>query len=410
MKIAGGVSNANRGSFERIELIDAIRAVALLGVIVMNFGAMVMRFVGKDVMAHPTTLDISLVAADAILVAGKARAAFAFLFGLGFGILLFRAETKGGDFRGYFTRRMLALLGFGAINQVFLFWGDILMAYALLGLVLMALRDLPARFLLMAGLTLIFTPPLAQAVAEWLNGGALPGLIALDAKAETARALTALTSANYFDAVAFNAAQNLLRHGTQTAHMIVYDLNVLGLFMLGAWSVRSGLVHNLAANRRFLKRIIIAGLLIGLPLSVVNALPFLGIKAEGPLGLAITLSYFGISVLAFGYIAALALAFGRERSRAVKIFAPAGQMALTNYLASGAIGSWIFYGYGLDLLRKVGIVEFNLIGIGIFAGLALFSHLWLAIFRYGPMEWLWRSLSYGRLQPMLREPRVAVAA
>jgi uncharacterized protein len=410
MMIEGRASNGNLGSFERIELIDALRAVALLGVILMNVGGMAMRFVGKDLMMNATTLDLALVASDTILVMGKARSCFAFLFGLGFGILLFRAGAERGDFKRYFTRRMLALLAFGVVNQVFLFWGDILMAYALLGLVLMAIRHLSAKSFLQGGLSLILLPPLVLAFAEWLYGGVLPGLIAADAKIETARAITALTSRDYLDAVAFNATQNLLRHGTQAAHMIVYELNVLGLFMLGVWSVRSGLVHQLATKRRLLKRVMVAGLMIGLPLNIVNALPFLGINTEGLLGVVVTASYPAIALLAFGYIAALTLAFGREGNRAVHMLAPAGRMALTNYLASGAIGGWIFYGYGLGLLREVSVVDLNLIGVGIFIGLAIFSHLWLLMFRYGPVEWLWRSLSHGRWQPMSRAPRVNVAA
>jgi uncharacterized protein len=409
MKIEGRASNGNRGSFERIELIDAVRAFALLGVILMNVGAMAMRFVGKDVMANATTLDLSLVAINAVLVMGKARAAFAFLFGLGFGMLLFRAEEKGSDFKRYFTRRMLALMAFGAVNQVFLFWGDILMTYALLGLLLMVMRNLSPGFFLRGGLALILMPPLALAVGQWLYGGTLPGLIAIDTKEETARAIVALISTRYLDAISFNATQNLLRHATQTAHMIVYDLNVLGLFMLGAWSVGGGLVHQLATKRSILKSVMIVGLLAGLPLSITNALPFLGIRTEGLLGSAVTASSAGISILAFGYLAGLALVLAREHSVAARVLAPAGRMALTNYLASGAIGGWIFYGYGLELLREVNFVDLNMIGMGIFTVLAIFSHLWLATFRYGPVEWLWRSLSHGRWQPMLREPRAVVA-
>ena len=214
--------------------------------------------------------------------------------------------------------------------------------------------------------------------------------------------LAAFTSPHYLDAVARNAPQNVLRFVNDTAHMLVYDSGVLGLFLLGAWAARSNVALRPLDHGPLLRRIMRWCAPIGLVLSAVYALRFAGMTLQGMLGALASAAYVGLPVLAFAYLAALALAFARGAEWAQRLLAPIGRMALTGYLASGAIGAWAAYGYGLGLLGRFGIVELNLFAIALFAGLALFSHAWLAVFRQGPAEWLWRCLSHGAHQPLLR--------
>jgi uncharacterized protein len=295
---------------QRDPMIDALRALALFGVILMNIGAMAMRFNAAEVMQSATTPELTLMGLELLLVQGKARSAFAFLFGLGFGIMLLRPAGRHG-FQGTYTRRMLALLAFGILNQVFLFWGDILVTYALLGLALLAVRSWSDRALLQAGVVLTMLPPLLVGGAQ-LVLGELPSLV--PAEAASAGGLAAMTSPHYLDAVAFNWSQNLLRHAADPAHMLVYDLGVLGLFLLGFWTARRGLLFDVPAHRTLLRRIAWVGIPAGLALSAVAALPLMGVRAAPALAAA-HLAYFGLPLLALGYIAGLSLIFSRGAKR-----------------------------------------------------------------------------------------------
>jgi uncharacterized protein len=390
---------------QRDPTIDTLRALALFGVIVMNVGAMVMRFNAAEVLRAASAADFAATAAELLLVQGKARSAFAFLFGLGFGILLLRAAGRP-DFHRVYARRMVALLGIGIVNQVFLFWGDILVTYALLGFLLLAVRNWQDRTILRAGLALVVGPPLVVGGLQ-LAFGPLPGLVTADAA--SAGGLAAMTSPSYLDAVSFNWSQNLLRHAADPAHMAVYDLGVLGLFLLGFWTARRGLLFDVEVNRGLLRRIAAVAIPAGLALSAVAALPMLGFRSPATLALA-HFAYLGLPLLALGYIAGLSLLFSRRARLLQAALAPLGRMALTGYLLSGAIGGLLFYGYGFGMMEHVGILGINLVAVALFAGLALFSHLWLARFRLGPAEWLWRSLGNGRreqLRPPAQLARIA---
>lgn len=390
----------------RVHALDSIRALALFGVIVMNIGAMVMRFVGPEVLAAPSAVDLSLMALELAFVQGKARACFAFLFGFGFAILMIRAETKGEDFRRAHVRRMVVLFAFGLFNQAFFFWGDILCLYALLGLLLLAVRGWSDRAILAAGLLLIMLPPIAVGAVEAVTGASFPSLVAGD---PAAGGLAALMVGDYGEAVRFNLPQTALRYATDTGHMIVYALGVLGLFLTGMWAARKGLAFDPRPHRRLLRRIAWIAIPVGLVSSLVQASRLAGFEAHGALYGLVTAAYAGLAILAFGYLAALRLLFEGRLARLQALLAPAGRMTLTNYLLSGAIGGWIFYGYGLGALRAFSFTGLSLLALALFAILALFSHLWLSRFRLGPAEWLWRSLAQGRRLPLRRPPQPQAA-
>lgn len=380
---------------QRIAHIDSLRGLALMGVIVMNIGSMVMMFNARQVFGAATGVDIGIAAADLLFMFGKARSCFAFLFGAGFAILLMRAETSGADFRRFYIRRLSVLLLFGLINQIFLFWGDILVTYALLGFVLMECRRWSDATLLKAGLALAIAPPLVQGVIEAVLGHPIPDLMEVAASDRAARGMAAYTSLSYLDAVRENIWLGATRHAAATAHMLVYDLSVFGLFLLGSWSVRTGVLSDPQRHRHLLRRIAWWCIPLGLLLSLVNMLPMLNLRPGGAGDAVVTAAFAAAPVLALGYLAALALLFSRRTGWLQGLLAPAGRMALTNYLLSGTIGGWVFYGYGLGLIGEFGIAGLTLFGLGLFLALALLSRAWLSRFPHGPLEWLWRRLSYG---------------
>jgi len=379
---------------DRIGHIDALRGLALLGVIVMNVGSMVMSVNAGHVLAGATLPEMGVMATDILLMFGKARSSFAFLFGCGFAILHARAQAAGVAFGAFYTRRLLALLLFGLINQIFLFAGDILVTYALLGFILMRCAAWRDSALLKAGLVLVMAPPLVHGLIELILGHPVPDLVDLPIAERMARGLEAYSSTSYIDAIRENIMLGVSRHATATAPMIVGDLNVLGLFFLGCWSVRSGILTEPRRHVRLLRRLAWWLIPAGLVISGVNMLPMLGARPGGAAGAMITASAIAAPVLAGGYISALALYFSGARGWLSSLLGAAGRLALTNYLLSGAIGTWVFYGYGLGALNSFGITELTLFGIGLFLALALASRAWLRFASHGPAEMLWRRLSY----------------
>lgn len=398
---------------DRLVHIDTLRALALFGVIVMNVMAVVMFYKGETVASRAAGADWVFALLDLVLLQGKARSAFAFLFGLGFGVLMQRVEARGQAFAAFYLRRMAVLLALGLLNLTFLFWGDILIVYALLGMTLVLFRGLSDRIVLIAGLALIVAPPLLFGLAEAVTGAPLPNLAGMTQQ-ETWTVFDVLKPAylggDFWAYVQANLAYYRIHHLVDTSYIVIYNLGVLGLFLTGVWAARRGVLHDIARWRPLLLRLAWTGLTLGLLLSLIQATRRIGLPAEGVLYGLVTASYVGLPIMAFGYLAALALFIQRRGAWLNRLFAPMGRMALTGYLASNLIASFAWYGWGLGwangspMLTLTGI---NLFAFALFGALCVFSALWLSVFRFGPVEWLWRSLIYGRLQPMLkiRSPR-----
>jgi uncharacterized protein len=391
---------------DRSDLIDALRAIALFGVIMVNMAGITMIVMAPKIMASLGSADIGALIFQVIFIFGKARAAFAFLFGIGFGILLERADTRGGAFEKIFMRRMLALFAFGVVNQIFFFFGDILTNYALLGMALMLFRHVSDRMLLRFGFTLICLPPLLAGIAEIVVGGTLPNLtgesVATASATASARGFEAYSSGRYFDVVSFNALWPYYAITGNPIHRVVYNLSVFGMFLLGYLVARHGLPIQIEQYRPMLKKAVWWFLPVGFILNAIFALGLLGFKLDGVLRGVVTASFSGPPILSLGFVAALALLFSRRAKRIQALLAPAGRMALTNYLASGAIGTYCFYGYGLGMLGTINLAGITLFALTLYLTLLAFSHAWLVLFRLGPVEWIWRSITYGNMQPILR--------
>ncbi|BBC73989.1 conserved hypothetical protein [Altererythrobacter sp. B11] len=398
---------------DRIHLIDSLRAAALCGVILFNIVAMVAGFLSRELLLRASPVDLGFAAVDVLLIQGKARSCFALLFGVGFGILMERANSRGQDFTRFYLRRMAVLLAIGLCNLTFLFFGDILILYALLGISMLLFRGWGNRALLVGGLALVVLPPVAQGIAEAAVGGPLPNLAGLGpAQIEglMPASVQAYRGSSFSTYAMANWRYYLDMYRVHTADTLVYNASVLGLFLLGLWAARSNVLTDIERWRPFLRRVVWWCLPAGLLLSVVQGTRHLGIAAHGAAYGVVTASYAALAFAAFGYIALLCLFLTRGRGRQIqKVLAPMGRMALTGYLASNLIGAFVFYGWGLGSMSRWSITGLCLLGLTIFAGLCAFSAVWLRFFRFGLAEWVWRSLTYGYPQPLLK-PRAAVRA
>lgn len=230
-------------------------------------------------------------------------------------------------------------------------------------------------------------------------------------KAEAADETRIMSSGTYAEAVRFRAKTYLGDLGNSVGLSIL----ALGLFLLGGWFIQSGMMVQPQRHLPAFRKLAVVGMLVGGALSIVSSLVALrpqeagvGTAPDGQWALASGLHMMGGLPLMLGYVACLVLALQTPAGqRLLGWLAPAGRMALTNYLAQSAIASAFFYGYGLGHWGMPRAQQAVFVAV-VFGLQVLLSHWWLARFRYGPMEWLWRWMTYGT-RPALRLPAPAVA-
>lgn len=375
---------------KRLVVVDAVRAAALFGVLVMNLRSMSgLEFLSAaQLEALQDTLDRIIDAVLMILVDKKALSAFSFLFGLSFWLIMERAGERS-SFLPMFVRRLAVLAIFGGINFIFLYWGDILITYAALGALLPLAARLPQRAVLVMSALLLLGFPAAIA--------AMGGASGPDAQASSdVQALQAFGSQSYFVAAEYGARRYL---GLAESHSVTADwnfTNIFGLFLLGLWVGRKRIPHDLSAHRAWLWKVAAVALPAGLAASLADAL----LPQASPFS---TLMLAGRPILAIGYLAAGALLLDAPAGRPIRnLLAPAGRMALTNYLAYGLLGQILFYGWAFDLIGTVGTAEVLVASVAIYGALLAASHIWLRFFRFGPVEWMWRSCTRMSIQPLRR--------
>ncbi|MGO4551804.1 DUF418 domain-containing protein [Lysobacter sp. 2RAF19] len=480
------------GTNDRITTLDVIRGVALFGILLMN-----VEFFNRPISQLDIGLPGGITGIDFwagwfvhVFIRSKFWTMFSLLFGMGFAVMLGRAQAAGRPFLAPYVRRTLALALFGFLHCVFLWNGDILFDYAMAAaFLLIVFHARPKVLLWVAGIAFgvaavsgaayflgheqkIWAPSLALggpvlvlgviacAIGKWpANGLRNAGLVLFllpcvglligglatpqttqaqrdraalvdaktpeeraelkkslderakaykehDDKVATERRLNA--SGTYADNVAFR-----LREWPQDAvSHIPFSLTfVLGMFLIGAWFIRSGLMTQPAAYLDFYRKMALFGIPFGIGLSIVGA----AIASTHVRGINDALFTFsqGLMLIAslpacLGYVAAIVLMFHSPRLRGfVAPFAQAGRMALSVYISMSVVGTLFFYGYGLGHYG-MGRAWQLLWCVAVFAVLLVLANLWLKRFRYGPLEWTWRAITYLRA-PSMRQERLAPA-
>ena len=352
--------------------------------------------------------------------AGKFVSSFALLFGIGAGLMVARALAAGQPPGRLLARRYAWLLLFGLAHMILLFPGDILLGYGVTGLVLLAFVKVKPRAALwwsgallgvVTAVTLLFTwlatridPAATPAADDPFTAGLEEFLATLGEKA-----VAAFTTGSYLDVIMVNAGQALI---LQSGNLLAVPW-LLGVFLLGFAVARAGIVKDLPAHRTLLRWAAILGLTAGIPLNAALGLfdplallagSYTGEGMSGGLPFLVILGQvLGAPVLAVGYLATLAL--WTLRRGPVGPLAAVGRMALTAYLLQSLLALIVFAGFGLYDRLTSG--QAMLVVLGIWTVLLVVCPLWLRRFRFGPAEWLWRSLTYGRRQPWRRSSDAA---
>lgn len=396
---------------ERFVILDALRGFALLGICLANFPEFSLyTFQPAEVTAAMPSAAIDRVVRfiQYLFIDGKFYTIFSILFGIGFSIIIANAERKGANGFKIFYRRMSVLALIGFLHLMLLWSGDILLLYAMAGMLLPLFRRLSDRMLLSVSALFIFVPVLI----EWSTGMAR---ISLSVWASDLQwhycAKYGITEENFGvwlrDARSYAGVFQFLIQGAFERMWEFLEghrlLKVMGLFLLGFYIGRNRIYAGLACHRKEIGRTGMISLLVGLPLSVVYAWDSV---SGHPFGDTVASLLYAVSVVPMGisYMAGMAWLFMKyETSGMWRYIAAPGRMALTNYIGQSLIGILLFYGIGFGWGASVGLGTTELIACGVFVVELLCSLAWLRYFRYGPLEWIWRMLTYGEYLKIKKE-------
>lgn len=400
---------------ERIDLIDVVRGFALFGVLLANLVWITTDVVLTDVRVSqlPTApLDRIVKPLVVFFVDHKFYTLFSFLFGLGFAIQLSRAEERRCSGVAFYSRRVSILAVIGLLHVAFVWYGDILLLYAIGGFGLLAVRHWNTRLLLTLALALALFAPAALGVSPLIAGA--PDSPHVDAEikenAEKERTLAIFDGSSYRAIARENAAfyyRDIVARGVG----LLLLPQVFARFIFGLYVGRRNWARHTTELRPILRRLLPWAVSVGLvgngatmlieQLQDRNALgrDSFWVHAVAPVEEA------GILALAFAYLSMLVLLFHRSATwrRRLGYLAPVGRMALTNYLTQSVLYVVLLTGVGFGLYGEVGPAWCVGLAMIIFAVQMAFSGWWLARYRFGPVEWVWRTLTYGQLQRM-REP------
>ncbi len=396
---------------ERYVILDVLRGLALLGIALANFPEFSLySFLPVEAAGAMPTAGIDRIVRylQYIFIDGKFYTIFSLLFGIGFSIIITHAARKGANGFRIFYRRMLVLLLIGFLHLMFLWSGDILMLYALLGMLLPLFRNLPNRALLVLAFVLMAIPVAVDFIVELSGFYPSASVVELQQFYCNKYGITDENFAYWLrDAEHYSETFEFLIQGALVRVQEFIDGNryfkVMGLFLLGFCIGRNRLYADLSGLVPQLKRIARYGFIVGLPLSFIYAWSAMNGRPWG-LGTHAALYFASVFPLGFAYVVGICFCYLRHPQwKSFRFFALPGRMALTNYIGQSVFGMLLFYGIGFGLGAGVGLVYVVLIAAGVWIVQALFSSVWLHFCQFGPLEWIWRMLTYGKVFKLIKE-------
>lgn len=403
---------------ERVDLLDILRGFALLGILIVNMGIfsfpLIAAFTGMP--RGDGALDHAVEFLTHALATGKFYPLFSFLFGLGMWLQMERVQEAGSAPARFMVLRLLVLMGFGLAHALLIWNGDILFIYALTGLVALLFRKAQPRTLLIWAGVLIALPVIFSAGFVGL-GILAAGLAPTDTSGTDEimtfvrdlerQAIETYARGSWGQIFVWRAIEWLI----VLAFFFLSGnvLQILAIFLIGMYAGKRHVFQRLMQLPENERRLPAGGVCLAVGLVANLALTWLmwTVDMTSPLaGLpSLLLLVFG-PALSYGYMAAFVALTRREAwHRRLEPLAAAGRMALSNYITQSVVCTLIFYSYGLGLFGQVGAFVGLLISLTIWLLQLLISVVWLKRFRFGPLEWVWRSLTYGAPQTMVSKAR-----
>jgi uncharacterized protein len=397
---------------ERIAAMDFLRGVALFGILVVNlpyFALASERASAFD--ASEAALETAVLAAVTWLFVTKFFTLFSLLFGMGLVLQMERAKAGEQRFTRLYPRRLSTLAVFGVLHGVFLFMGDILLVYSVAGFVLYALRGAtPRRLARLAAVFFVVGAVLSVVVAGIDPPAGPTGDVPTWAPSENVT--LAQIVAHVDDEAAWSAVERkafadgpypstLLVNATDfvgwllVSSLISFNWRVLACFLVGAALMKAGLFR--PDRRRWWVAFASIGLPVGLACEGFTVRTLLETGSDSVREpMAVLVNEIGSTALSFGYLGAILLFTASGRASGFRrLVEAAGRMALTNYILQSVVANVIFRWWGLDLYEELSRVQILAIAIAVFLGQVAASAAWLARYPMGPLEHLWRKLTYG---------------
>lgn len=396
----------------RLLSLDLVRGTALLGILLLNivsFGMPEAAYFNPRAYGGWHGADLAAWLANFLFFDGRMRGLFSFLFGASLLIVTDAAEVAGRDPARAHYARMGWLLAFGLVHLWLVWRGDILAHYALVGMIAFPLRRLPVSRLISLGAVLVLVS--AALFGTFAHDAWRMSLAPSPAQGE----YTALVNAFGTPPWSRIAEELALHRGSYAgvlaarfgdeaagplAMLSLYGWETLGYMLFGMAALRSGLLAG-AWPRQAYRRWWLRCWAIALPVYGLLAIWQIAVKFSlfAVLMAAVTLPELVRPVMIVGW-ACLILYLARPDGWLTRRVAAAGRMAFSNYLATSLLCVWFFDGYGLGWFGHLSRWQLYPVVLAVWALLLLWSQPWLRIFRYGPFEWLWRSLARGSLQPI----------
>jgi uncharacterized protein len=405
---------------DRLFVLDVLRGFALLGIIVVN----IQHFSGPlSAWDHSGTYpftgqhDVTTRAALTLFVETKFISIFSMLFGVGLALQLRRPGSV-----SVVRRRMLVLLVFGLLHGVLIWMGDVLTAYALCGLLLLAFARASAQVLLAVALV-TWGSLLVFLGTSFLHDVRSASLAAVVARGESMEGTSSHASLAERSLLAYGSRSfvKVTRQRADEFFLSLYSSKVLtpmllALMLFGMWIAKAEGFERFLTTRHLLRRALLVSGAIGVTGHTILFLARLmganEMYAVAPAFASLELFGYvlGGPALGVAYCCGVALLVRHDAWLGVLgRFAAVGRMSISNYLLQSVVATFVFYGHGLGLYGMLGPLPNVVIAVSIFTLQLLYSPSWLQRFRYGPVEWLWRSLAYGARQPMRREVGTSAA-
>jgi uncharacterized protein len=390
---------------ERILFIDVLRGMALFGILAANMRAFFApldcyQYIG---LLYHSRADVLAQGFIDAFIQGKFITIFSFLFGLGFAVQMSRAEAKGVRFMNFYPRRLFALALFGLIHGIFIWAGDVLLTYAFSGAILLLFRNRQQNTLLWWAGSLCALPIVGSAifVAFYFSRFHRPWM---DPSPPDISKLHSIINTYAHGTIRQIAAQNWVEW-KQELPTELFAIYATALFLLGMWVWRAGVVQRLNEYTSILKRVCAWCIPLGLAVSIYVAV----VRAAVPPSKISWWVFFAnilwlpsSHVLSAGYMSGLALLFLRPNWHSLLLpFAAVGRMALTNYLMQSVLCTLFFYHYTTGLYGgRIGPAIGLVFTVILYSAQVIASNWWLQRYRFGPMEWLWRGLTYKKFPHM----------
>ncbi|MFD1414151.1 DUF418 domain-containing protein [Oceanobacillus jeddahense] len=378
---------------KRLEWIDAARGFAILGIFMVNIGAFSAPYFlyGGTENAWNTKIDqFSLIFID-IFFQASFYTLFSILFGFGIQIQKNSLDKKGISPYGFFGRRLGALVVFGIIHAFAIWSGDILLTYGTMGLLLLLFLYSGEKVLIgwavgLLGASTIILTGLQYAVRDFID---------ISYTAEINQAFQSYRSNDFSIILAQNFQDWQLSNGI--FNFFLFPFIFLPLFLFGMYLARKRWFHEPLDHKGILKKVWVISLIVFI-LFKIGPYTF-----GNPLWFSLVQDNIGGTASAVFYLTSITLLWQKNMVRKVlSVLKPIGKMALSNYLLQSIISFWLFYGVGFGLYGEVRPVQQIALVIVIFCLQIIGSIIWLRYFQFGPVEWLWRSITYKKIQPMKR--------